>query len=286
MPAKSTTRKKRTRKSAKKPPLAERVATTAEVEAELAAEQAAVSAIVESEVNPENPKSDLGSSSKPDNEEAPQNNSGQPLPSWLQERIDNAMRQMSDVEAEIEKFKSDPLYMPGDLPVTLHGLHSDAYGNSTPSLNFIDKRWLDPNVYYRWGHKKMIEWHRARGVTPVRYDAFQSFITKRGGPELTFEKTAQNHIQCGDLILMATSMDHYNNWICARTRRKRDGRKRKSVNQLRNLGENLGRDYNGIPVEVFEGDEVKNSPTAKIMQSIRNMIREELGEMAPRLLLK
>jgi hypothetical protein len=194
------------------------------------------------------------------------------LPQHLKDKMARTQQAVEDLKKEIEEFKAHPTFMSGDIPVTLHGLQGDSLGRYPRSLNYIDKSWIDPNIHIHWSHKTMVNYHRGEGYEPFDYEQFQAMVTSRGGPELNFQRSTEKHVQLGDLILIKTSRQWYDE-LCERHRKKVKTREARATSNLYQKGRELG-------VEVYEGD--MGGPK---MQRILEFITKELGPQATRALL-
>lgn len=277
MPTKTTTRKRRTKtktalqqenrelknklrdaetKAAAKPdPLA--IGPAVSVDATISEpEKPEVSGKTEVSTDAENPV-------EPEKKIDPAAKLPQGVPKILMQRLEAALKVVGDVQAEVEAFKKHPHYAPGDMPANLRGIQGPGNRLGTRELNYIDKAWLDPTIHIHWAERTMVDYHRGNGYEPFDYDKFMTMIEARGG-SCRFNKDTFGHVAIGDLVLMKTSRDWYEEGQkqLAERNASREGR---AKNLLYSKGAELG-------VEVDEGD--RKGP--KLRQIFR-LLEEEFG---------
>jgi hypothetical protein len=186
------------------------------------------------------------------------------VPKYLMDRMEAALKVVGDVQKEVEDFKKHPHYAPGDLPVMLHGIQGPGNRLGTRELNYIDERWVDPAIHIRWAERTMVDYHRGNGYEPFDYDQFMAMITSRGG-SCRFDKDTFGHVVIGDLVLVKTSRDWYENGISAGIKERTASREGRAKNLLYSKGSELG-------VEVDEGD--RKGPK---LQQIFRLLEDEFG---------
>lgn len=186
------------------------------------------------------------------------------VPKFLMDRLEAAIKVTGDVQAEIEAFKKHPHTMPGDMPANMRGLQGPGNRIGTREINYLDERWVDSSIHIHWSERTMIDHHRANGYEPFDYDQFMAMVISRGG-NCTFEKTTQNHVCVGDLVLMKTSRDWWEKGIRKRISDLNASREGRAKNLLYSKGDELG-------VEVDEGD--RKGPKLK---QIFRLLEEEFG---------
>jgi hypothetical protein len=185
------------------------------------------------------------------------------VPKFLMDRMTAALKVVGDVQAEVDEFKKHPHYAPGDLPITLHGIQGPGNRLGTRELNYIDERWIDPTIHVHWAEKTMVDYHRGQGYEPFDYDSFMAMVVSRGG-NCRFDRDTFGHVAIGDLVLMKTSRDWYEQGQKAQHERNKS-REGRAKNLLYSKGEELG-------VEVDEGD--KKGPK---LQQIFRLLEDEFG---------
>ncbi len=186
------------------------------------------------------------------------------LPKALADRIEAMAGIQDDLATEVKKFKSGQAYLPGDIPINMHGIGGPGFRHGQRALNYINTDWLDPLLHFRWSHKNMVDFHRADGFIPCDHKDFSRMITARGGGH-SFGKTPEGHVYSGDLIMIQVSQDWHDQLskdIVRRTKAK-EGR---AKNNVYAKGEQLG-------VDVYEGGEAMSPKMDRLLK----FIEKELG---------
>jgi hypothetical protein len=196
--------------------------------------------------------------------EAKKEEPAKPLPQKLQDRIEAMAGIQDDLAKEISDFKSGEAYLEGDIPVTLHGLSGPGFNPGQRSLNFIDKKCLDPLYHFRWSHKTMVDYHRADGYEPCDHADFTRMVVARGGGH-SFGKTAEGHVYSGDLIMIQVGKD-WHDQLSANIRKRTAAKEGRAKNNVYAKGEKLG-------VDVYEG----GAAMSPRMEKLLSFLEKELG---------
>jgi len=193
------------------------------------------------------------------------------VPQHLIEQARAAQEVVERLMRQIEDFKSGEAYLEGDIPVTLPSMKGPGFNPSDRKLNWIAEKHLDSRLAFRWGHKSMVDYHRARGRWAVVKKDFDKMTMARGGT-YAFSTSPEGFVVCGDLVLMATTREQNERLKQAVRDKTRRGEAR-ARSPLYNQGEKLG-------VEVTEGD--MGGPKA---QRILAYLEKELGPDVRRVFL-
>lgn len=203
-----------------------------------------------------------------------------PVPAALLEQLDEINKLYENVHKQIEEFKSGQAYLPGDIPVTLHGLGGPGFEIGQRRLNWIDEKHLDTRLAFRWCNKKpeIIGGHVGKGRWPVQMEDFLSMVKARAGVnaanvyKLRFFKSAEGYVAIGDLILMATTKEINEN-LKARVSHKTRNQEGAAKGNLYDQCERLGTE----PIE--------NEISGPKLQRIVQMLEQELGPNVRRVFL-